>query len=456
MFANMDYPVADESFARSVTAEVSQLTDRLQLSPSLAVLCGNSEVEQQAAMLGLPRDTWSNPFFDTIAPSLARASIPSVVYVPSTPTGGALPFRVDTGISHYYGVGAYRRGIEDARRARVRFTPECLGFANIPCDETIDELLDGELPPNHPRWKRRVPRDGGVSWDFDDVRDHYVRELFGVDPVTLRAVDVARYLQLGRVASGEAMARAMAEWRRAGSECRGAIVWMLRDLWRGAGWGVIDACGRPKAAYHFLKRALQPIALLATDEGLNGLSLHAVNDSARPIEARLRLVLYRLGEVPVLEGFTALSLAPHTATEVSADSLLGRFTDTTYAYRFGPSGHDLAVATLFDEASGQRIAESFFFPNGRTNERSPDLGLEAFAEPAATGEWCVTVRTKKFAACVAFDARGFVADDDFFDLEPGGERAILLRGSGSLSAARVLPLNALTPTKIVQRTSTAR
>src|SRR5262249_52344016 len=54
MFANMDYPSADRIFARAVTLEAQQLLERLEGRPSIVVLCGNSEVEQQAAMLGLP------------------------------------------------------------------------------------------------------------------------------------------------------------------------------------------------------------------------------------------------------------------------------------------------------------------------------------------------------------------------------------------------------------------
>ena len=53
--------------------------------------------------------------------------------------------------------------------------------------------------------------------------------------------------------------------------------------------------GRPKAAYWYLKRALAPVALLALDEGLNGLWLHALNDTGEPIEAELRVTLYRDG-----------------------------------------------------------------------------------------------------------------------------------------------------------------
>ncbi|MDB5488758.1 MAG: beta-mannosidase, partial [Reyranella sp.] len=49
MFANMDYPVADPSFRQSVEREAEQFLARVQAHPSLALLCGGSEVAQQAA-----------------------------------------------------------------------------------------------------------------------------------------------------------------------------------------------------------------------------------------------------------------------------------------------------------------------------------------------------------------------------------------------------------------------
>ncbi len=451
MFANMDYPVADEGFAASARREASQLFDRVDTSPALAVMCGGSEVEQQAAMMGLPRDQWTSPLFSELLPQAVAARRPDLVYVPSTPTGGALPFHTDSGVAHYFGVGAYLRPLEDARRAGVRFAAECLAFANVPCDQTLDELLgDGQAPPHHPRWKERVPRDSGPGWDFDDVRDHYVRELFGVDPERLRYPDVARYLELGRVATGEVMARTFAEWRRRGSTCHGALIWLLRDLWAGAGWGVIDARGRPKAAYWILRRALQPVALLSTDEGLNGLELHAVNETDQAIEAKVRLELVHRGDLIVAEGEGSLSIPARGCASVRGDALLTSFYDTAFAYRFGPAGYEVAVATLRDAASGAPLSETFFYPGPMPAEPRSELGLTATAAPLEGGDALLTVKTRKLALAVAVDARGFEPEDNFFNLRPGGELAVRLRRAGATGSpsGAVQALNGEAPVRI--------
>ena len=101
---------------------------------------------------------------------------------------------------------------------------------------------------HHPRWKAGVPRDAGTGWDFDDVRDHYLRLLFGVDPAELRRCDHERYLELSRAVSGEAMAAVFGEWRRPGSPCGGGLVLWLRDLVPGAGWGAGRPLGRAEGA----------------------------------------------------------------------------------------------------------------------------------------------------------------------------------------------------------------
>ena len=250
-FANLDYPLADEGFRAAVEAEAGEALAALAGRPSLAVVCGNSEVEQQVAMLGLDPAIGRGELFGELLPGALADSGADAIYVPSAPSGGARPFRPDRGVANYYGVGGYRRPLADARLAGVRFAAECLAFANVPDAAGVEAILPGapaDVVVHHPRWKAGVPRDAGSGWDFDDVRDHYLRELFGVDPAELRRYDHDRYLELSRAVSAEAMSAVFGEWRRAASPCGGGLVLWLRDLMPGAGWGLVDHSGAPKEA----------------------------------------------------------------------------------------------------------------------------------------------------------------------------------------------------------------
>jgi beta-mannosidase len=448
-FANMDYPDDDPVFVASVEREAREFLHRTQTAASLAVLCGNSEVEQQAAMMGAPRDRWRSPLFARTLPSVSAEVRPDVPYWPSTPAGGGLPFVTDTGTAHYFGVGGYLRPLEDARRAGVRFATECLAFANVPGAAVVDELMKaGGTPPQDPRWKARTPRDGGAGWDFDDVRDHYLRELFRVDPAALRYSDVSRYLALSRIVTGEVMAATFAEWRRAGSGCHGALVWFLRDLWPGPGWGVLDAAGHPKAAYHYLRRTLQPTTVLLVDEGLNGLDAHVVNDEPRELDAELRIACHR-GEAVVASATVPVRVGPRGVVQLRVAELFDHFVDATYAYRFGPPSHDVTVAALVDRSTGALRAEAFHFPAGLSARQEDDVGLEAIATHAG-GTWKLTLRTRRLAQSVELDVSGFEPDDNYFHIAPGGTREIALRLAGPDARPRgvVRPLNAHASTRV--------
>ena len=426
MFANMDYPADDAAFNASVREEAAQQLARWQARPSLAVLCGNSEAEQQAAMWGSPRDSWSQPLFERELAELAAAWCPDVPYWPSSAHGGAFPHQNNAGTTSYYGVGAYLRPLDDARRADPRFATECLAFANVPADSTLARMPGGAgLRLYHAGWKARSPRDLGAGWDFDDVRDHYLEHLYGIDPVALRSSDHERYLAMSRALGAELMHATFAEWRRGASRCRGALVWFLRDLWPGAGWGLLDDRGVPKAAFHGLRRALAPLALFLSDEGTNGLDVHVVNEPGREFAATIEVALYRDDGLLMQQSSRAHTVPARGALALPVAAWFDGFLDLTRAYRFGPAEHAVVVATLRD-GTGEALAQAFHFPQSLPSQRERDIGLVAHVRARDDGSAEITLTTRALAQSVYFDAPGFIAQDEYFHLAPGGTRSVTL------------------------------
>jgi beta-mannosidase len=453
MFANLDYPIADEGFRAAVSAEAEAVLAELGGRPSLAVLCGNSEVEQQVAMLGLDPALGRGELFGELLPAAIAAAALDAVYLPSAPCGGELPFRPHRGVANYYGVGGYRLPVEDARRSAVRFAAECLAFANVPDEPDVEAILPGaplEVVVHHPRWKAGVPRDAGSGWDFDDVRDHYLRTLFGVDPEELRRCDHERYLELSRAVSGEAMAAVFGEWRRAGSPCGGGLVLWLRDLAPGAGWGLVSHSGQPKCALGHLRRAFAPTAVWLTDEGLGGVGVHVANDGPESLRARLRVALYKDLEQQVGEAVEELDLGPHSSLSRDLEAMLGRFVDASWSYRFGPAAQDAIVASLepLGEEGAEPISQSVHFPAGRPLRREPAdlLGFEAGLLPGADGGALLRARSSRLVYGLRIAAPGLEPDDDAFSLEPGRQRTVDLglKGAGaSIGPISALALNML-------------
>ena len=344
-------------------------------------------------------------------------------------------------------MGAYLRPLEDARRAEVRFATECLAFANVP---------EHARAAGRPDRARASPRVEGAharatsapGWDFDDVRDHYLGRLFGVDPVALRYADHDRYLALGRVVTGEVMAQVFGEWRRARSTCRGALVWFLRDLWPGAGWGVVDAAGAPKAAWYHLKRALQPRQrCTSATKAATGLRCTCATTARSRFAADLELTLYRAGEIQVDQRASRPSTsAPRAAPRAAARRpAFDGFLDLGYAYRFGPPSLRRARRDAANGPAGERAgARRSTSRRGLPAARELDVGLTAEAAAHDGGATSRRCATRRFAQSIAIEAAGFEPDDAYFHLAPGGERSLRLRRVSG-TAPRAAPCSRSTP-----------
>lgn len=427
MFANMDYPFDDAAFFENVKTEIGQQLNRLQKHVSIAAYCAGSEIQQQAAMMGLPREEWTHNFFSKELPQLCAAAHCEIPYFEGSPSEGTLPFETSVGVAHYYGVGAYRRPFTDIRQANIKFAAECLGFSNVPEFSTIALLLDGKLPaPHHPRWKARVPRDSGSGYDFEDIRDFYLHHLFKIDPIALRSEDVERYYALSRVVSGEVMKYAFAEWRSTNSQCSGALIWFYKDLWPGAGWGIIDSENNPKAAYYYLRRAWAPVALLVTDEGLNGLNLHAINETDKPVNVKIELHLIQSGTVSIVRAERTVELPVRSVTALNANEMIGYFTDINYAYRFGPPKHEVVAARMVESSTAHLISEDFYFPQSMSLPSHPSNELKATAVFDSDGNVLLTIHSSCFLQSVQIVADGFTAEDNYFHCTPDHLKSVTL------------------------------
>jgi beta-mannosidase len=419
MLANFDYPTSTE-FRASVIAELEHFLDRTQTNASLVVLCGGSEVLQQAAMFGLTHDRIDDSLYRSVIPEVVARRRPDLPYVINSPSGGDLPFQPNAEVTHYYGVGAYLRAFDDARRAQVRFASECLALANVPCARTVEELP--VTSPTEPKWKRSVPRDPGAGWDFEDVRDHYLATIFQVDPLRLRYADFAQYLEMSRAVSCILMQQVFNEWRRVGSTCRGGLIWQLQDVSPGAGWGVIDSLGRRKPAWYALQQICRPRQVILTDEGLNGIAVHIINEADSELRAILRLACFKDGNSPTREAEQPVTVEPRSAVCLNSAALFPGFFDITYAYRFGPRTHDVTMATLHNPDSGELIAESCHFPDTAALQHR-DIGLEVAVEQDESG-WSLRLRSQHFAQFLHIDDAAFTARENWLHLAPGRERRI--------------------------------
>jgi beta-mannosidase len=435
MFANMQYPDEDDAFVQEVSIELLQQLTRISQHACCAIWCGNSEVEQQAAMFGAERSLWKSALFNEAIPALIALHSTGIPYVASSAcnvdepsiANNGFPHQANLGCTSYYGIGAYLRPLPDAQLSQLSFASECLAFAHIPDERGLADMPGGlSLRTHHALWKQRTPRDLGAGWDFEDVRDHYLKLLFAVDPAQLRSFDHERYLAMSRVVTGEVLLAAYSQWRSAESVCSGALVLFFKDLWAGAGWGLVDASGQPKAAFHYARRAMATIAMFANDAGVNGVTGNFVNDSNVAVEGVCQIRLLRDGHIEVAKTEREVSVAAHSAKAVSLASWFDHFYDLAYSYRFGPMPYD--VMHLRWTLSGQP-KDAWFFPGGLHRTVQPDLGLRGRVIRSAANSAKLVISTDRFSQAVYANVSGYYCKDNYVHVAPGSEVEIDLMSS---------------------------
>jgi len=426
MFANMDYPVDDPKFNENICTEVSQQLMRLSQHVCITVYCGNSEVQQQASMVGIEKQSWSNDFFDTQLAQLVTEHSPCTPYFPSTPYGGALPFHIAEGICHFYGVGAYKKSLLASGLKDVKFTAESLGFSNIPEPRKVNEIFSGNLPVCHsPLWKQGVPRDSSAGWDFEDIRDYYIQEMFHIDPVQLRSKDTLRYLAISRAVTGELIKLVISHWRSPETPCSGALIWFYKDLIPGAGWGILDDEGNEKSVYYYLKRAFQPLAAFVVDKGLDGLNALIVNETPYEHDLRLDIKLLSCPSVVIEQHSKTLTIKNNSYWTENIEAIIGHFRDVNFSYQFGMMQHQLVTLQVYSTQSNELLTEDVYFTDSLLleNEKTADITADYIYENA---NQYLVIKSDRFLQTVYLDLTKTKVSTNYFHLLPDTPRKILI------------------------------
>ncbi|MDO4919827.1 hypothetical protein [Kocuria sp.] len=330
------------------------------------------------------------------------------------------PVDAADGVSHYFGVGAYGRPLEDAVTRGVRFAAESLAFAVPPepavvrAQFGVDGPLDREASAES--WRAGLAHDPGAAWTFEDTAVTYVHRLFldrdsdpeaglarPARPAPTSLLDNhSRLLEHERAAIAHVFQRTFAHWRAEESACRGALVLSAMSTAPGAGWGVLDVTGRPTAAWYGMRRACAPVALCFVPRGGDGLALHVWNDGPCPLDATVRLTVatVRGGSRPPLE--LPVAVPAHGEAVLRADLADGTFRDLDHAYGFGDREYDAVSAVLLDR-HGHELARDAHLSGGPRRDDPADPGLDARWDRGPDGAWRVAVAAAGLARFVALD-----------------------------------------------------
>lgn len=225
------------------------------------------------------------------------------------------------------------------------------------------------------------------------------------------------------------MTSTFSAWRSEHTVTAGGIVLSHRDFTRGAGWGLLDCYGAPKAASLALAEVCSSTAVLPVDLGLDGLHLQPVDDRGGAPRGSLRVAAYTdqscaAGDAPRPAAETVVDLGPLAGRSVRVEEFMG-FRDLTWAWRFGPPAYTIVRAT-WHTRDGERVT-GISWPVGPLDRLLQGRGrpAELVAEHAVMGgELRVTVRALSPSFFVHLDAPGWTATSGWWHLAPGESRTI--------------------------------
>ena len=106
------------------------------------------------------------------------------------------------------------------------------------------------------------------------------------------------------------------------------------------------------------------------------------------------------------------------------DSLLGYFSDSTWAYRFGPSKFDVIAVRLRERETKELLSQDYYFPTGLNLPVQQGAKVKSHVVWDADGIVAVTLLTDVFLQSMSISCNGFSPDDNYFHLVPNLEKCI--------------------------------
>jgi len=262
MFACAMYDLTPE-FEESIKAEFHDNIIRLRHHASLALMCGNNEMEMFTKYRNwVTKESEVKDYlvmYEYIIPKMMKELAPQVFYWPASPSSGGSfddPTDENRGDVHYWEVWHGNKPFTDYRKYYFRYLSE-FGFQSFPSERTVETFTDDEADKNIFSYVfERHQRNGAANGKIMN----YMQQTFLYPSAFTDVIYASQLLQ------AEAMRYGVEHFRRNRGRCMGAVIWQLNDCWPVASWSSIDYCGRLKALHYYEKRFFAPLMVSCEEE----------------------------------------------------------------------------------------------------------------------------------------------------------------------------------------------
>jgi beta-mannosidase len=314
MFACAHYNLTEE-FEENIKAEFIDNIKRIRNHPSLALWCGNNEMEQFAAvgLWDLTPKLKSDyiKIYEYIIPKLVKENDPQTFYWPASPSSGGGfddPNDENRGDVHYWDVWHGNKPFTEYRKFFFRYVSE-FGFQSFPALKTVETFTEPEDRNIFSYVMEKHQRNNGAN--------SKIMSYMGATYLYPNGFD--KLLYASQLLQAEAIRYGVEHFRRNRGRCMGTIYWQLNDCWPVASWASIDYCGRWKALHYYAKRFFAPLMLSCKEEGI---LTQDTNVNAEPYEVKKSIQLCIANESLQDEKVTVTWALRNNKAEIKKESTL--------------------------------------------------------------------------------------------------------------------------------------
>ena len=434
------YPLDEADFLENVHAEVVENIRRLRHRASLALWCGNNEMEwgweewgwaeadpelislvEQSAkrfpqirrLLAMDRQYQPLPewralrdaydlFFHSTLPGWVAEEDPDTPYWPSSPSSNT-PFRnvngEEQGDAHYWDVWHGRKPFTAYRDQFPRFMSE-FGFQALPPLRTIRTYANE------------------VDWNMTSyIMEHHQRSHSGNGLMIAQMTDTFRMpndfeslAYLSMILQAEGIRYGVEHWRRNMHRVSGTLYWQLNDCWPVASWSSLDYFGRWKALHYAAQRFYRPVMLSVEDEPpLMG--IHVSNDRVESYQGTLHWTLETLDGEVLEADQESVSAEPLASTHL-------RTLDFSRHISEENERNTILTCELWHDGRQVALTVTPFVPSKHLSLAEPALSVEPHQDGEHVALEVTAQRLARFVE-LSLDGVDVVFSDNYFDVPAG-------------------------------------
>ncbi len=428
MFACSMYP-GNEKMLNSIKEEAKDNVIRLRNHPSIALWCGNNEMN--TAWSYFSKDGWGwkelyteeqreeiqkayMDIFHGILPDAVNQYTDGDAYWPSSPQAGFEPekhaaYDSRSGDMHYWGVWHGLHPFEDFDKYKARFMSE-YGFQSFPDFETVKKYT---LPEDY-----NIESEVMASHQRSGIGNLRIKEYMGWDYKV--PTDFEKFLYMSQVLQARGIKTAVEAHRRARPYCMGTLYWQINDCWPVASWSSTDYYHKWKAMHYMVRKAYQPVLLSAFAKN-DTLAIYGVSDLLVGKKGVLSLNLISFKGEQLFKQEISVDLAANTSSVLFTSSLadlLGKFDKNSVVLQMEVREEDQLLA---DGKYYFAKPKDMLLPEAKINVQLIEKEGRHFIQVSADK----LVRD----LYLNFKDSDIRCSDNYFDLLPGEKRTIELTGN---------------------------